>query len=65
MARMVWGSQVLREASDFLFSKIVQTSCGGHPTSFSMDNKVLFPGVNVVGHEVDYLPPSAVKVKNE
>jgi hypothetical protein len=37
--------QVPREASDFLFSKIVQTSSGGHPTSFSMDNRVLFPGV--------------------
>jgi len=33
--------QVMREASDFLFSIIVQTSCGGHPASFSMGNMVL------------------------
>jgi hypothetical protein len=66
---MLWHGwfevQFLREASDFLFSRIVQTSSGGHPTSFSMDNRVLFPGVKWVGHEVAYLPPSAVKVKNE
>jgi hypothetical protein len=32
--------QVMREANDFLFSIIVQTSCRGHPASFSMGNMV-------------------------
>jgi hypothetical protein len=42
---MLWHGwfrvQVVREATNFLLSRIVQTSSGGYPTSFSMGNRVL------------------------
>jgi hypothetical protein len=44
---------------------MVHTGSGAHPASYSMGTKLLFPGINRPGREVDLSLPSCTYIKIE
>jgi hypothetical protein len=50
---------------NFSFPQYVQTGCGAHPASYSMETGVFPPRVKREGRFVDYSPLSSAEVRND
>jgi hypothetical protein len=60
----MWGPNPDISKRFFSFLK-VQTSSNAHPASSSTGSRVPSQEYEQQGHEIDHLPPSSAKVKNE
>jgi hypothetical protein len=58
------GVRVPAEAGNFFLHHRVQTGSGIRPTSYAMDTRGSFRGVERPGREADRSPPSHAAVKN-